>query len=288
MKDCELAVKTNWQTAWRVREANFPLEIAFTRPRRTAAISLTGAWCALSCAHCGRRYLHGMMPAWRADVSQATSCLISGGCDAEGRVPVGRYLERVREWRVGRRMNWHVGLIGEAEIAAIAPLVDVVSFDFVGDDETIRGVYGLSCTVEDYLQAYQMLRRYVRVVPHVTIGLRGGKIAGEYRALSLLQEAGVETLVFLVLIPTRGTAYETCAPPAPELVGDVLAHARCLLPDVPIYLGCMRPAGHYRDVLDPIAIHAGVNKIVNPARPAIGLAAEMGLRIVWEEECCVF
>jgi uncharacterized radical SAM superfamily protein len=276
------------EAAWRVRQAHFPLEITFARPRKTAAFSLTGDRCALNCAHCGGRYLRGMSPIEQADPRGATSCLISGGCDANGRVPVAGHLEQVRALRVGRRLNWHVGLIGEEEIRQIAPDVDVVSFDLVGDDQTIREVYDLDCSAEGYFGTYQLLRRYVRVVPHITIGLRGGRISGEYAALERLQSLGAEALVFLVLIPTGGTAYEHCAPPSVVEVGDLLAMARQKLPDVPIYLGCMRPAGHYRNELDPVAIQAGVNKIVNPSPAAVALATEKGLRVIWQEECCVF
>ena len=279
---------TPWQAARRIRAAHFPLQIAFTRPRKTAAISLTGEACALNCAHCGRRYLRGMAPIWKADVREATSCLISGGCDTEGRVPVLAHLDQVRALRPGRRLNWHVGLIGEEEMQAIAPYVDVVSFDLVGDDATIHEVYGLQRGVEDYIRTYQMLRRHVRVVPHITIGLRGGEIRGEYQALEALQQLGADALVFIILIPTKGTVYEGREPPPVEEVGDLLAAARQVLPDTPIYLGCMRPAGGYRDQVDQAAIRAGVNKIVNPAPAAVSLAAEMGLRILWEEECCVF
>ncbi len=278
----------DWRAAWLVREAHFPLEIVFTRPRRTAAISLTGSACALDCAHCGRRYLHGMSPIEQADVEGATSCLISGGCDARGRVPVLPHLEAVRALRPGRRLNWHVGLISEEEMRAIAPLVDVISFDFVGDDETIREVYHLDCTVADYARTYAMLRRHVPVVPHITIGLRGGQLSGERRAIALLKELGAETIVFLVLIPTRGTAFAERTPPPPDQVGELFAEARQELPDAPIYLGCMRPGGAYRDEVDRLAIRAGLNRIVNPAPGAVALAAELGLRVVWKDECCVF
>ena len=52
-------------------------------------------------------------------------------------MPVASHLDQVERLRQGRVMNWHVGLIGKAEADAIAPYVDVISFDFVGDDETI-------------------------------------------------------------------------------------------------------------------------------------------------------
>ncbi len=273
--------------AWTVRTANFPMTIGFDYPLDTALISLSGDRCALNCAHCGRRYLRHMQPIWEvADSLAAPSCLISGGCDPLGRVPVTAHLDKIAALRPGKRMNWHVGLIGRAEIEAIAPYVDVVSFDFVGDDETIHEVYGLNKTVQDYVDTYLLLREYVRVAPHLTVGLRGGRISGEGAALRLLAELGAESLVALVLIPTPGTRYADRQPPAPEAVAEVLIDARLMLPRTPIYLGCMRPHGEYRTRLDVLAVRAGVNKIVSPARAALKTAQELGLEVVDGRECC--
>jgi len=274
--------------AWAVRRANFPDEITWSYPLDTAVLSLTGRECGLSCAHCGGHYLKGMRPIWEAEPDGAPSCLISGGCDPDGQVPVLAHLDQVRAWRQGRRLNWHVGLISEAEMAAIAPLADVVSFDFVGDDETIREVYGLDQTVQDYVETYRLIRRYARTLPHITIGLRGGALGHERPALELLQELGADGLVFLVLIPTPGTRYADRLPPPPEAAADLLAEARLRFPAIPIYLGCMRPRGSYRDKLDPLAVRAGVNVMVSPARRARKQAAELGLAVREMRECCVF
>jgi len=276
------------EAAWQVRQANFPSEIEFVYPLDTALISLTGHHCELDCAHCGGYYLQHMTPVWRAEVRKATSCLISGGCDASGRVPVTRYLEQIKAIRQGRRMNWHVGLIEETDLLAIVPYTDVVSFDFVGDDDTIREVYGLDCTVADYVRTYQMVRRHTRVIPHITIGLHGGAIGHEYPAMEKLQELGVNGLVFIVFIPTAGTRYADCQPPPIELVVNILTEARLRFPDKPLHLGCMRPRGKYRVQLDTLAVRAGFNKIVSPARGAVQLAKELGLSIVPGRECCVF
>ena len=276
------------EDAWRVRQTNFPPEIEFVYPFDTALISLTGHHCELDCAHCGGYYLQHMTPIWQVEVGRATSCLISGGCDASGRVPVTRYLEQVKAIRQGRKMNWHVGLIEEADLRAIASYTDVVSFDFVGDDETIHEVYGLDRTVTDYVKTYQLLRRHTRVIPHVTIGLRGGAIGHEYPAMEKLQELGVDGLVFIVFIPTPGTRYAERQPPPIEAVVNILAEARLRFPDRPLHLGCMRPHGEYRARLDPLAVRAGVNKIVSPAREAVPLAEKLGLSIVQGRECCVF
>jgi uncharacterized radical SAM superfamily protein len=273
--------------AWMVRRAHFPDEITWSYPLDTAVLSLTGQECALDCAHCGGHYLSGMRPIWETEPDRSTSCLISGGCDPNGRVPVLAHLDRVRAWRQGRTMNWHVGFVSEREMEAIAPLVDVISFDFVGDDETIHQVYGLDQTVDDYVQTYCLVRRYARTLPHVTIGLRGGELGHELAAFELLQDLGVDGLVLLVFIPTPGTRYAERQPPSPSVVADLLAEARLRFPGGPLYLGCMRPKGPYRDELDPLAVRAGVNVLVSPSRPARELAAELGLTARQMRECCV-
>jgi uncharacterized radical SAM superfamily protein len=274
------------QEAWGVRQAGFPPVIGFDYPLRTLVVSLTGTRCQLDCAHCGGHYLESMVPVWRADPEGATSCLISGGCDGSGRVPVTEHLDIVRGMRSGRIMNWHVGLIAEAEAEIIAPYVDVISFDFVGDDDTISEVYGLDVGVQDYVAAYELLRRHATTVPHITVGLRGGSMAGEYKALDILGDLGVEAITFIVFIPTPGTRYEDREPPPLEEVVDLLVEARLRFPTIPIHLGCMRAHGEYRDQLDPLAVQAGVNVIVSPARTAVALAQEVGLRVDRREECC--
>jgi lipoyl synthase len=273
--------------AWSVRRANFADEITWSYPLDTAVLSLTGARCALDCAHCGGHYLEGMRPIWEAEPDGSTSCLISGGCDPTGRVPVLAHLDRVRAWRRGRRTNWHVGFVSEAEMQAIAPLVDVISFDFVGDDATIHEVYGLDRTVADYVETYRLLRRFARTLPHITIGLRGGELGHEMQAFEMLQQLGVDGLVILVLIPTPGTRYAERQPPPVEAVAGLLAEARLRFPSVPLHLGCMRPKGRYREELDPLAVKAGFNVIVNPSRAARAVADDVGLAARRQRECCV-
>ena len=273
--------------AWEVRRTHFPDEITWSWPLDTAVLSLTGSHCALDCAHCGGHYLRGMRPIWDAEPDGSHSCLVSGGCDPAGRVPVLAHLDRVRAWREGRTMNWHVGLVSEAEMETIAPLVDVISFDFVGDEATVREVYGLEHGIETYVETYRLLRRYARTLPHVTIGLRGGELGHERRAFELLRELGADGLVLLVFIPTPGTRYADRQPPAVPAVAELVAEARLSFPDVPLYLGCMRPKGRYRDELDPLAVRAGVNVLVSPSRPARRVADELGLTVREMRECCV-
>ena len=275
-----------FEEAWRTRQANFPPIIGFDYPLNTLVVSLTGDRCELDCAHCGGHYLERMVPIWDADPEGATSCLISGGCDRRGRVPVTSHLDVVERLRPGRVLNWHVGLIGREEAESVAPYIDIISFDFVGDDETIREVYGLDTGVDGQIAAYELLRSYATIVPHITVGLRGGRFSGEYRALEILQKLGADGLVFIVLIPTPGTRYADRQPPGPEEVAALLAEARVRFPKAPIHLGCMRPRGSYREQLDPLAVRAGVNVIVSPSARAVSLAQELGLSVDRREECC--
>lgn len=277
---------TKLRTAWNIRRDNFRPVIRFDYPLNTLVISLTGTRCQLNCAHCGGYYLRHMVPVWKANSTVATSCLISGGCDTQGRVPVTSHLDAIARLRPGRVMNWHSGLIGREEAKSIAGFVDVISFDFVGDNQTIEEVYGLQAAVQDYVDTYRLLRSFALVVPHITVGLRGGRLAGEYAALDILDKLGADALTFIVLVPTPGTRYEGCRPPAPIEVADLIATARVRFPSIPLHLGCMRPRGSYRDELDPLAVQAGVNAIVSPSRTASTMADELGLMAERSEECC--
>ncbi len=272
--------------AWDIRSRNFRAEIEFDYPEATEVITLTGKQCALDCAHCGGHYLEGMKTV--AEVgNSAKSCLLSGGCDSQGKVPFSSHLPFIEKLKKNRRLNFHVGLVNEQEIESLSRLADVVSFDFVADDETIQEVFGLDRKAEDYLQTYRSLRRKVKVLPHICLGLKGGVLAGERRALERLEQEGLDGLVFIVFIPTPGTRYEKRTPPSLEEVANILAEARIRFPDKPIFLGCMRPKGRYRQTLDQIALRCGVNKIVVPTRATVELAKQAGLEIKVGEECCV-
>ncbi len=275
---------------WTIREENFSPTIFLSYPAQTTAVSVTGGDCALDCAHCGGVYLKRMTPL--TDVGGqgeglGPSCLISGGCTAGGNVPLAAHAVRLAALKQGRRFNLHTGLLDDADIEVVAPLADTVSFDFVGDDATIREVFGLDRTVADYAACYQKLRALCRVAPHICIGLHGGEIRGEYQALALLRMLGADSLTLIVFVPTKGTRYAGCKPPVLAEALGVMAAARQLFPEVPLRLGCMRPGGRYRDNLDQAAVRLGFNAIVNPTPAAVRLAESLGLAAVGRGECCV-
>lgn len=278
-------------TAWQIRQENFAPILFVSRPQNTESISVTGAFCALKCAHCGGHYLSKMTnlsSLKKPEDIKGNSCLISGGCDFAGRVQIVPHLEILRRLKGNHRYNFHTGLLSETEIKALAPLADVVSFDFLGDTKTIFETLKLKKTVADYAKCYQVLRKYcTHVAPHICIGLHGGKINGEYEAVKILKKLGLEQLVFIVLIPTSGTEYSNVEPPILEEVIEFLVWARKELPNIPLTLGCMRPGGKYRSKLDLAAIECGINGIVQPTRTALERAEELGLIIQENKECCV-
>jgi hypothetical protein len=279
-----------WEAAWHARVAHHGRTVRFDRPVDTIPVSVTGAACALDCAHCNRVYLRHMrtLPEVAAPgaLPAGASLLISGGCDAQGRVPLMPHLETLRDLAANHRLNLHVGLIGADEARALAPLAEVVSFDVVGDRAAAREVYGLDVGLDDYMRTLDALRQHVAVVPHVTIGLRGGQPSGERAALDALAAREIERLVYIVLIPTAGTRYVHCDPPPLAYVADLLLETRLRLPRTDLILGCMRPRGHYGRVLDLLALRAGVTALVNPSHLAVEEAAALGLEVSWGSACC--
>ena len=279
-----------WEAAWHCRMAHHGAAVRYDRPVDTIPVSVTGSACALDCAHCNRVYLRHMRTlaevAAPDALSAAASLLISGGCDARGRVPLMAHLETLRGLAANHRLNLHVGLIDEDEARALAPLAEVVSFDVVGDRRAAREVYGLDVGLDDYMRTLDALRRHVAVVPHVTIGLRGGQPSGEFAALDALAARDIERLVYIVLIPTAGTRYAQCEPPPLAYVADLLLETRLRLPRTDLIVGCMRPRGHYGRVLDLLALRAGVDALVNPSHLAVEEAAALGLEVTWGSVCC--
>ena len=275
--------------SWQSRRAFFPDRIEFATPSQTLALSVTGSSCELDCGHCGGKYLKKMSTlkeALATDERRQASYLVSGGCTTQGRVPLRENLAALKELAGRAPLNLHTGLVECEEAELLGELAAVVSFDLPGDDATIAAVYGLPFTAAKYLEAYRNLLTYTRVIPHICIGLNRGIIDSEYQLLKSLQGEAVEAISFIVFRPTAGTAFENTAPPPLSDTASLLASARLMFPRVPLYLGCMRPGGRYREELDLLALRAGVNKIVLPAPAARQQAAALGLEIMMTEECC--
>lgn len=265
-------------------------------PRRTLAVSVTGGECGLHCNHCNGHYLGHMVPIGAARTVLAsgeyTSILLSGGADSTGGIPLSGHLGFV-EWVRGRgiRVNAHVGLQSDEDVRILAPFFDRVSLDYVWDDETIREVYHLPRSGRDYLHAIETWTRMLaadtsgdvrsRIHLHLTVGLKGGIVAGEFAAIDSLRALAPASLVFLVLIPTEGTVYGSVPTVPLSQVESVFAYARRTLPSTDLILGCMHPrAEGYGEELARLAELYGFRGVVGEAG-AVPSARRL-------EECCVF
>lgn len=264
------------------------------------SISVTGGFCELGCAHCNRHYLQHMIPVLTPDElyqiclnlynEGAVGCLVSGGSNSKGYVPLEPYVNVVKRIKEDTDLilNVHTGLLSLNLARKLSEAgIDVASIDVVGDNGTITGIYGLNKKVEDYEKALDNhLRAGIKhIVPHICVGLNYGKIGGELRALKMVERINPEILVFITLIPTSGTLMEKVTPPKPETVVKIIAIARLLLRKASISLGCMRPGGLRRSKLDSLALNM-VDRIAVPVPRALKEAEEHGLKIEKYNSCC--
>ena len=299
-----------------IRRAHFSNEIVFHAPglrryrtseyrqQNTTAfvsISLTGTACALGCEHCKTRVLQGMhsLPEYpgslfdlcaRLAEQGARGVLISGGSDARGRVPLLPHIPdliRVRR-ELGLLVRVHPGLPDEATCAALAEVdVDGAMVDIIGHEDTIRQVYHLDATPDDFEAVLERLHRHgIPAIPHIILGLHFGRMLGEWRALDMIARYPPKTLVLVVLMPLTGTPMAGVEPPSLEDIGAFFELARRRLPDTPIMLGCARPLGPMKAHIDRLAVDAGLNGIAYPAEGTVGYARARGLEPVFIDACC--
>jgi uncharacterized radical SAM superfamily protein len=239
------------------------------------SVSVTGTRCSLGCLHCRGHFLKGMTPAekprdlWRIATrlqeSGGTGLLLSGGCDERGRVPMGDFagtLKRIKR-ETELLINVHPGFVTSAEAEMLRGAgVDTVSIDVVGSDETLRDVYHLDRSTADVERSLRNLREAsVPLTPHICVGVHGGLMKGEMRALEMVSESDPKALVITSLLPVRGTPFEANRTADEDVVGFFL-EARRALPNTRIVLGCMRP----RNVssLDEALLREGIDGIAVP------------------------
>lgn len=288
-------------TAGKLRDRQSGRELRFYYPKpRFPSVSITGSSCALRCKHCGGHYLEGM---WGVEAPSklkefcinheaegGVGVLVSGGSDLQGRVPLGRFYGEIG-WvkeNTGLIINVHTGLLDTRQAEEIASTgVDIVSVDVVGSDETIRRVYGLDATVEDYAETLNALKDagVANVVPHICVGLDFGEVRGEARAIEVASEIEPEIIVILGLIPTKDTAMEAVDPPSSEDLAKVVASTRLMLPRSSVAVGCMRSRVE-KGRGEVLAISAGADRLVLPASTTVMATAAEGFEIKHLDGCC--
>jgi len=268
--------------------------------REFPSISITGRDCALRCKHCGGRLLQTMIPAGSPDKlieilrglgqKGAAGCLISGGCGLDGAVPLEPFIDAIDYAKkiFGFKVVVHTGIVSKTLAQSLGRAgIDAALIDVIGSDETIKEIYGLKRTTEDYEESLSALEKErIPTIPHILVGLHYGALKGESKALEIIARHNPSAVIVIGLTPLRDTSMADCPAVSPGDMVSVIAQARSLMPQTPIALGCARPKGRLREQIDMLAVQAGVNGIAYPHPKAIELAKNLSLNCDFSDVCC--
>lgn len=255
----------------------------------------------LNCDHCRKHLLESMIHAPTPDklvevckdlhTKGAKGCLISGGADERGRVPLGEYIEAIKtvKKQTNLKLVVHTGLIDSSTSKKLADArIDAASIDVIGDKDTVRRVYHMDATPEDYLKSMRNLKKAgIKIAPHIVVGLDNGKINGEFTALEMIKKINPNALVLVSLMPLKNTPMQYTIPPKTEDVCKMIAISRIMLPNTPVILGCARDR-RSKSILDRLAVKAGVNAIAHPSMSAVEDAKKEGLDVSFDMSCCAY
>lgn len=265
------------------------------------AFSITGGACALDCDHCQAKILEPMIPALHAEdldrkvrdliASQGLQgFLLSGGSNRRNEIRYERFypvIGRLKRDFPDLKIAIHTALTDLAGAKRMeAAGVDTAMMDVIGADETIRQVYHLDRPVEDFEATLAALTETrMEISPHIVVGLHYGRILGEARALEMVARYPVKALVLVVIMPFYAKPGTFTVPETAD-VGRIFLQAREVLADRDVLLGCARPPGMHKRVVDAYAVMAGLDGIAFPAEGALGVAAVTGRRWHQEHACC--
>jgi uncharacterized radical SAM superfamily protein len=265
------------------------------------AISITGGECKLACDHCQAKILEPMIPArtpqelWRVINEQlargARGMLLSGGSNRRNEVEYDAYypvVRRAKDEFPGFTIALHTALVDRDVARRMEEAgVDVAMMDVIGAQDTVSQVYHLRRPVADFERSLEALvATSMKVVPHIVVGLHYGRLLGEWHALEIVARQRPDALVLVVVMPIHAARHRPFVAPAAAEVGRLFLDARSVLPEMPIMLGCARPAGVTRTQIDAYAVMAGLNAIAHPADGMVELALRLGREVSVSPTCC--
>lgn len=281
----------SWKNFGRTLKVYYP-------SKKFPSISVTGASCALNCLHCNKHYLKNMHQinssddlvnfAIELEKNQGKGILLSGGYDEESIVPLEPYLEAISciKTETNLKINIHPGLVSSKQAQALANAgVDAVSFDLITDDEVISKVIKNDKQGKDYIESFEsLINAGLHVVPHICLGLHFGEEKGNLDALETALKYEIPLIVFLGLIPTKGTIMENSKIINKDFLTRLILYTRLRKPALEQSLGCMR----VRQIdYEQAAILAGINRIAVPKKKSIDFAErKFGLVVEQIETCC--
>lgn len=268
------------------------------------SISVTGTKCDINCKYCNKIFLAHMKSAespedllkicFELNSQKAKGLLVSGGYNKRGVVPLIPYISAIDKIKKETNLilNLHTGLVSQEEVELIASTgtkQTIISFDLVQDNKVINDIIGLpkSISAKTYEESFNFLvDAGLEVIPHISIGMNYGKYSIEAidKAIEISLNANVKTMVFLGLIPKKGTEMANSQPPSSIDFQKILLYS--VLKSVgktEISVGCMR---NKSEELDIASIDAGINRIQIPRRNALKYAEKKGIKIIRNNYCC--
>ncbi len=265
------------------------------------AFSVTAGACALDCDHCQAKILEPMLPATTPEMLDSKvrdlvllqdlqGFLLSGGSNRRNEIKYEKYLpviERLKRDFPHLKIAIHSALTDERRAKLMESAgVDTAMMDVIGAQDTIRDVYHLDRSVDDFEATLAALcSTRMEVVPHIVIGLHYGRILGETNALDICARHAIHSLVLVIVMPFYARAGRFVTPDAHD-VGRIFLAARERLPDKQVLLGCARPAGMHKRVVDAYAVMAGLDGIAFPADGVVGLCDAIGRPFTQQHACC--
>lgn len=265
------------------------------------SFSITAGACGLNCDHCRAEILKPMIPATSPAMldqkvrhlvatQNLQGFLLSGGSNRRNEIPYERYypvVEKLKRDFPSMKIAIHTALTDERGAKAMESAgVDTAMMDVIGADETIRDVYHLDRPVADFEATLAALcSTSMEVSPHIVIGLHYGRILGEPNALDIVSRHPVTALVLVVVMPFYARP-ATYAVPETKDVGRIFGEARRRLADRQVLLGCARPPGLHKRIVDAYAVMAGLDGIAFPADGAVAVANAIGRPFHQEHACC--
>ncbi|GHD99513.1 radical SAM protein [Defluviimonas sp. 20V17] len=265
------------------------------------AFSITAGGCALDCDHCQAKILEPMIPATKPEMldrkvrdlillQDLQGFLLSGGSNRRNEIRYERFypvIEGLKRDFPHLKVAIHTALTDEAGARRMESAgVDTAMMDVIGAQETIEQVYHLDRPVADFEATLAALTATsMEVSPHIVVGLHYGEILGEANALDIVSRYPVNALVLVVIMPfyAKPGTFKT---PSTGDVGRIFLEARTRLPDKQVLLGCARPAGMHKRVVDAYAVMAGLDGIAFPADGALGVTRAIGRDWHQEHACC--
>lgn len=276
-------------------------ELCSSAINKWPAVSITGSVCKLQCDHCKANILKPMIAATEPEMlfkvveeiiaNGAEGMLLTGGSNHRNEVEYTNFLPviaSIKQMHPGFTIAVHTALVDLQQARELESAgVDVAMLDIIGAQDTITQVYHLKRQVVDFEQSLQALAQTsMRVVPHIVIGLHYGHMLGEWQALEMIARHRIDALVLVVIMPQHTDPRKMFVSPSAELVGEFFLDARRLLQETEILLGCARPPGVSKQLIDAYAVLSGLNGIAHPAEGSISLASKLGRSHQVFSSCC--